>query len=94
MTVALASTAIAAKSSGGSNSESITDKLMKITMLIGFFIIIGIGIFLIYQLTSVFDTIKGAAETAGSLWAFTPLGFVFTVATSGFTGWFDRVKPF
>lgn len=45
-----------------SDEDSIVNTAFKLTVLIGLFITIGVGIFLIYQLTSIFQDLTGTID--------------------------------
>jgi len=61
-----------------SDEDSIVNTAFKFTLLIGIFITIGLGLFLIYELTSIFD---GLTDTINNL--LNPFGFGAGFGESG-----------
>jgi len=68
------------------DDEGLVNKAFKLTVIIGLALAVGVGIFLIWQLTSIFqaisDTLFGLA-TLGSLISNVPgpLGWIATIGT-------------
>tara|TARA_B110000305_G_C19228453_1_gene534012 strand:- start:42 stop:320 length:279 start_codon:yes stop_codon:yes gene_type:complete len=71
------------------DSNGLVNQAFKITVLIGLALAIFTGIFVIYQLTSLFDNITELGGSAGNILGagfaiISPLGFVLTSIAGGF----------
>jgi len=90
----IATAATTALVSSAQDDESLINKGFKLAVLIGLALAIGVGVFLIYTLSSIFEPLINLVSNApgflGVLWNLTPLGGITTGATYLLTSAFGR----
>lgn len=82
MTLALASTVLSSNS-----GESLTNRAYRLVILIALVITLAVGLYLLFSLTGIGNTLFGSGSILGSAWSgtkfvinnFTPIGWLFTV---------------
>jgi len=102
MTIALASSVLGSRSGNG---ESLTDRAYKLVIFIAIILMVAIGLYLLFKITPIGDSLFGTGSVLGSLWDgtkflvsnYTPIGWLFTAYASigsSFTSWtkFRNVK--
>lgn len=75
--------------SSATDSEGFVNQAFKITILIGLALAVATGIFLIYQLTNIFNDLSGLLSSTGNIGLLftgflSPIGLGITALTSGF----------
>lgn len=90
----IATAATTAVVSSAQNEDGLINQGFKLAVLIGLALAIGVGIFLIYTITNVFepliDLLTGGSSILGRIISVTPLGGIATVATYFFSSAFGR----